>query len=218
MGLERLTIVTESGQEIAAYFNPNSYTISKAVNWWYAAPSGTTASNQLNAPPLEFGGGNTRVLSFDLFYDVTDQSGDADVRVLTDDIVELTRITKDVNPPRPPWCTVHWGSSPCIDFPFTGVIASLTQTFTLFHASGKPLRAVLGLSISEYPTQPTPSSVLRSLGLPSSYVTVEGDTMPLIAAKLSRPGKQVDWRSLAALNGIADPENVPVGMRLLVLG
>src|SRR6185436_16804009 len=99
-------------------FNPNAYSIAKTVTWT------GSRSDQVNAPTLEFGGGESRTLSVELFYDVTEAVNDTDiddVRKETNKIVELTRIQRDLQ--RPPVVQVTWGddSSDRFDFPFIGV-------------------------------------------------------------------------------------------------
>jgi hypothetical protein len=172
MKLEKLTITPESPSKlqekykegIKVFFNPASYSISKSVAWnsprTKGISTGVSSGNQnedqtrrgLNAPQVAFGGGNARQLSLELFYDTTLPIDGikpvSDVRKETNKIAELTKIERGE---QPPVCLVSWGA-PLInsDFPFKGVITSLTQRFTLFTSSGVPLRANLTVSFREY--------------------------------------------------------------------
>ena len=63
-------------KEIAVMFNPNSYSIEKSVSWDSSGGASAGATQRkFNAPALTFGGGGSRTLSLELFYDVT-ESGD----------------------------------------------------------------------------------------------------------------------------------------------
>src|ERR1700694_2712935 len=106
--------------EIEVLFNPNSYSISKPVNYK------SQPKENLNAPLLRFEGGGSRTLTLKLFFDVTEHptvkgKTITDVRQLTNKLVELTRIKRKEQ--RPPVCDVSWGTSPAnSDFPFWGVV------------------------------------------------------------------------------------------------
>ncbi|MFM6409526.1 MAG: peptidoglycan-binding protein LysM, partial [Microcystis sp.] len=106
--------------EITVQFNPTAYSITKPVTWSQSSTdtSASTASTpqsatqrNLNAPVLQFGGGGSRTLVLELFFDVTEPVEGKpvdDVRQLTNKIVKLTRIERDANPQQPPICTVSW--------------------------------------------------------------------------------------------------------------
>jgi len=139
--------------EITVQFNPTAYSITKPVTWSSQVSASTstatkgeqsTVQRNLNAPVLQFGGGGSRTLVLELFFDVTEPVTDKgkpvdDVRQLTNKIVKLTRIERDTN--QPPICTVSWGNPlDPPEFPFIGVVTNLVQNFTLFKSDGKPLR------------------------------------------------------------------------------
>src|SRR5689334_15584564 len=120
MALEKLHIYPEPDpknprrkNDFEVMFNPTTYSISKAVTWQPAGGRnkyGNANDAQTNAPSTSFGGGGSRTLALELFYDVTEANdSDADVRDETDRIVELTRIRRDANNPRPPVCRIEWG-------------------------------------------------------------------------------------------------------------
>src|SRR5919109_5086679 len=116
------------GRRLKVLFNPSEYSISKSVSW---EVGGGEMDRRFNAPGSTFGGGGPRQLSLKLFYDVTEPIEGRvidDVRIETNKLAELTRIERDLE--RPPVVQVTWGQAPIgSDFPFTGVITSLTQTF-----------------------------------------------------------------------------------------
>src|SRR2546423_12543023 len=165
MALAKLTITPLGDSRIEPFkvlFNPTSYSISKSVSWQTPASEeeGTARKSNvtLNAPLLQFGGGESRRLTLKLFFDVTDYpviNGERirDVRRLTDKLVKLTLKERSGNKEQPPpVCRISWGesSSKNLDFPFVGVVESLTQDFTLFDADGHPLRANLDVSFKEF--------------------------------------------------------------------
>lgn len=224
MALIKLTITpidpntrTPSAAPIKVLFNPNAYSITKAVTW--NAPTNNKPGNEtqrkFNAPLLEFGGGDSRQLSLELFYDVTEPIGGAlvpDVRQLTNEIVKLTRIEKSTK--HPPICRVDWGASPPpdSDFPFEGVITNLTQRFTLFTSDGRPLRATLTVAFKEH--LPLTKAEREVDPESTSRIIRQGDSLSSIAAEVYR--NPALWRVIAEANKIDDPRILTLGRRLSI--
>lgn len=225
MELSKLTItpLDKRGQPMtnkgfAVLFNPNTYSISKTVNWNSLSATGPTSARtnrMVNAPTLFFAGGSSRLLNLELFYDVTEPMNDVvsdDVRKETNKVVELTRIQKDLQ--RPPAVEVAWGAAPPArsDFPFTGVVSNLVQRFTLFSSDGKPLRATLTVTVTEFldpaldQRQTDPEFTTRRLK--------RGDTLSAIAAETYRDPAQ--WRLIAEANNLDDPRHLDVGRTLTI--
>lgn len=189
-----------NNQAFSVQFNPESYSVSKSVNW---GAKGSKTDKKVNAPTLEFKGGGSRQLSLELFFDVTENNKVDDVRHETNKIVVLTRIERDEDEPRV--CEVIWGSAPVgSDFPFTGVITSLTQNFTLFNKDGKPLRANLKVTFLEFlarlkdKRQTDPEL--------TTHIVKRGDTLSSLAAQFYRNPKL--WRIIAKDNELDDPRNL----------
>lgn len=218
--LAKLTITPEPASNflpIEALFNPNTYSITKSVSWTSATPNSQSAGGtdrKKNAPPLQFGGGESRSLSLDLFFDTTEETNEAkrDVRNLTNQIAKLTRIVRDLDPQRPPICVVSWGRAtpPGSDFPFTGVISQLTQSFSLFLSDGRPVRANLTATFIEY-LDPTKDALENDPEFTTRLVK-RGDTLSSISAEVY--GDPTLWRVIAEANRLNDPRRVPVGLRL----
>jgi nucleoid-associated protein YgaU len=203
MALEKLTISPEDDDDIEVMFNPNSYTITKNVVW------NRTNDARANAPSVTFGGGAARELALELFFDVTESADDdADVRDETNPIVRLTQIMTDKERPRPPICTVDWGESTAAsDFPFVGLVSQLTQKFTLFHSSGRPLRATLNVTFSEFLSRT--DDLLKTDPELTTRTVRRGDDLTRIAA--SWYGDATKWRVIATANRIENPFVLPVG-------
>lgn len=192
-------------------FNPNTYSITKTVRW---NPIVET-DRKVDAPPLNYGGGASRSLSLELFYDVTEPINGvtvADVREKTNDIVKLTLIQRELK--RPPAVQISWGAAPPAnsDFPFTGVVSTLTQRFTLFSSDGKPLRATLNVTFTEFldpelnQRQTDPEFTTRRIK--------RGDTLSGIAAEVYRDPAL--WRLIAEANNLDDPRHLIIGQMLAI--
>ncbi len=225
MALAKLTITPQSStlKPIEVLFNPNNYSIVKPVTWNTDTAPQHSTSNQnetqrlLNAPPLKFGGGGSRTLTFDqLFFDVTEpveKKGQRvtvpDVRRETDQIVALTRIEPKTG--QPPICQVSWGGNSA-DFPFTGVVTNLTQRFTLFKSDGTPVRATLTVVFTEYLV---PEADLRQTDPElTTHVVKRGETLSIIAAEVY--GDPTLWRIIAQANRLDDPRRLEIGRRLTI--
>ena len=191
---------------IEVLFNPSSYSISKPVTY---TPQ---PRRNLNAPLLSFSGGGSRTLTLKLFFDVTEHRTVGDVRELTNKLVELTRIKRKQQ--RPPICDVSWGDvAPAnSDFPFCGVVSHLEQEFTFFDSGGRPLRANVTVSFTEFlvweedwrKTDPDFST----------RVVKRDDTLSSIAAEMYDDARE--WRKIAEANSIDDPRRLEPGQVLQI--
>ena len=218
--LAKLTITPESASKFApieVMFNPNTYSIGKSVSWTAATPVGSAGSQterNKNAPALQFGGGQSRTMTLNLFFDTTEQTDDTkkDVRNLTNQIVKLTRIVRNLDPQRPPVCVVSWGKATPAgsDFPFTGVVTQLTQQFNLFLPDGRPVRANLTVAFTEF-LDPTKDELQNDPEFTTRLVK-RGDTLSSIAADVYHDPTL--WRVIAEANQLDDPRQIPVGLRL----
>lgn len=202
-------------------FNPASYSITKAVSWNQAGasqsnPAGAGGAGEnpqiyLDAPTLNFGGGQSRQLTLNLFFDVT-ETPDGDVRAETGKIVALTKKDREQKCPLP--CEIAWGtgSSKNDDFPFVGVITNLQQNFVLFSAEGVPLRANLTVTLLEYPN---PEMNQRETDPElTTRVVKRGDTVSSISGAVYGDPKL--WRVIAEANGLDDPRRLVAGSRLTI--
>jgi nucleoid-associated protein YgaU len=220
--LEKLKIAPEDASNIPPFkvlFNPNTYTISKAVSWKSpGSPGGavTPAERRKNAPVLEFDGGQSRTLTLELFFDTTEETVDTkvDVRNQTNLILKLTRIVRALDPPRPPVSVISWGTAPPSgsDFPFTGVVTNLSQRFSLFRADGRPVRAILTVVFTEW-LDPTKDLKDTDPEITTRLIK-RGDTLSSISAEMySDPTR---WRVIAQANQLDDPRQIQVGLRLTI--
>jgi nucleoid-associated protein YgaU len=225
MALAELTIgpcFDAQFDEFEVMFNPNTYTVSKTVTWRSTSTvlghgRGNGAANTdstANAPTTSFGGGGSRQLSLELFFDTTELEDEAqDVRLETDKLVQLTLIERSGEKGgRPPVCAVRWGPSKTADFPFIGTVSSLTQRFVLFTSEGVPLRATLNVTFTEFlervqdQKETDPETTTRTVR--------RGDTLASIAAEAYRDAGL--WRTIAEANRIDDPLSEMAGRSLVI--
>lgn len=211
-------------KEIEVLFNPTSYSITKSVTWDRpSSPTSTGDQNvtqrKLNAPILTFGGGGSRQLTLALFFDVTERiqgtkaDDKVDVRDETSNIVALTRIERVKPEPKPPTCEISWGDAPNdLDFPFQGVVSSLTQNFTLFRSNGRPVRADLTVVFTEFLSQ-TKDQKKTDPEL-TTHLIKRGDTLSSIAADVYRDPTR--WRIIATENNLDDPRQLSIGQLLTI--
>jgi nucleoid-associated protein YgaU len=205
MALAKLTIIVENGRPIVTLFNPSQITINKTVNWREVPKAERDLST------IQFTNGNPSVLTMDLFFDTYEQG--LDVRPLTKQIAALTTIEQHGELHRPPICHLVWGLAGVF---FQGVLESLTQRFTLFHANGLPARATLSCTFKEWRSE---DEMIRLLNLQSADVaktrTVRrGDTLSSIAAE--EYNDAMLWRPLAEANRINNPRVLTPGQVLVV--
>ena len=221
MALAKLTITPlgkdrkpVEGKSFKVLFNPTEYSVSKTVKWGSSDEEDSESDRRFNAPSLTFQGGGRRRLTLNLFYDVTEPINEkniGDVREETNRLVKLTRIDRDLQ--QPPVVQVSWGDAPSgSDFPFTGVIDDLEQTFTLFTQDGRPVRANVRVTFREFldpdmDQRETDPELTR-------YLVKRGDRLSNIAAAIY--GDASRWRIIAEANALDDPRQLEVG-RLLTI-
>jgi hypothetical protein len=189
---------------ITCLFNPKEYSISKSSQWQKKQNSGSI-------PNLQYGGGDPRKLSVDLFFDASDEA-DGDVRGITEKLfglLEANKKYKQEKKQRPPSVEFHWGRT----WTFPAVIDSLSVQYTLFRPDGTPVRASAKLSLTQVEKavdKPSAGNAKKgqnptTRGIPDlrSHVVRDGDSLPSIA--YSSYGDPTRWRAIAEANGIDDP-------------
>jgi hypothetical protein len=149
MGLEQLTILVESqgaalqfggttsGDTIVSMFNPNKLTVSRSVQW-----QNQQAAKRDN-PEMQFTGAEPATLTVDLLFDTYDtpapEAAKKSVKTVhTDKLIHLTTVEQHGDKHRPPVCRLQWGNQGIF---FQGVLQQLQIQFTMFTASGVPVRA-----------------------------------------------------------------------------
>jgi Contractile injection system tube protein/LysM domain len=196
--------IENEGEPITCLFNPKEYSISKSSSW-------QKKQNSSSIPNLQYGGGEPRKLSLDLFFDATDEV-DGDVRGITEKLfalLEANQKFKQEKKKRPPTVEFHWGRT----WTFPAVIESLSVQYSLFRPDGTPVRAMAKLALTQVEkavdkpsaggSKKGQNPTTRGLADLRSHVVRDGDTLPSIA--FASYGDPTRWRAIAEANGIDDP-------------
>jgi len=208
--LEKLKIKNEdTGEEFSVLFNPSEYSIDAAAKWSEQEKRG-------QKPELQYTGSERKKLGMDLFFDTYEAQ--ADVRDHTVKLASL--LVFDSEKHRPPKVTLSWGrgapGGPHADFPFTGVLESIKQHFTLFLSDGTPVRAKVSaafiqFSLTEEELKKTPAN---SSDKTKTYLVKQGDTVSAIAAHFYKDPTL--WRHIAEANDVDDPRRLEPGAQLVI--
>jgi len=204
-------------------FNPDSLKVSLANQ--IAAPQG--AGDQSGPQAQQFVGAGSTKLAVTLYFDVTAEFPQGlpetdDVRYLTKRVAYF--ITPKGDPPNapkkyiPPAVRFTWGS-----FQFDGIMESMEETLELFSFEGRPLRATVGVTISQQRItefkpvdlqSPAPPATRRGGNAPGTSPLTEapaGSSLQSLAANQPGLGTGVDWQSIASANGIENPRLLKPG-------
>jgi hypothetical protein len=142
--------IDDTGLGVEAQYNPKELTIDHSVPW-QAPPHSKRGHN----PDLEFSGGSSRSLSFELLFDgfETGQSVEQAVQDLTKLARPRNPDSKDKEMQRPHLVALAWGAggSTTTEYipPFFGVFESVQTKYTMFLPGGTPVRATCQVKIKE---------------------------------------------------------------------
>jgi LysM repeat protein len=197
-------------EEFEVLFNPTQYSIEASNSW-------KEQERIRSKPELQFTGQSLKKLTMELFFDTYERK--EDVRQHTGRITQLLVADIDEsNGKRPPRCELSWAQQNPTgsDFPFVGVLESVTQQFVLFLNNGTPVRAKLSVSFKEYipPTQQQQEHPQTTSFPAQTYTVKAGDTLSAIAAGLW--DDPTLWRLLADENAIINPRLLEPGRILTV--
>ncbi len=204
-------------EQVPCLFNPAELSVEKSNHYAEVSIPG------LSAPVYQFVRGNARSISLELFFDTYEQG--KDVRLFTDRITGWDTGSMYSNLPNgerglmdidselhaPPVCLFVWGT-----YVFQCIIDSVSKKFTMFNASGLPLRATLNVTLKEYREVDVQVKELdkHSSDLTKSRTVNRGDSLWAIAAV--EYGDPAAWRLIADANGIADPGKLETGRKLVI--
>jgi hypothetical protein len=205
---------------LTCWFNPKDYTIQKQNTWKVDPVVGASL------PTAQYGGGQPRKLTLDLFFDSTDTYPIVDVGSVTQRLFMMMEINQALdgasgkNSGRPPMVTFNWGATVM----FKAVCDSLSIQYTLFLPDGRPVRAQAKLSLIQAEKAMDKSSgrgappgqnptTRTSPGL-GSHTVRDGDSLASIAFQHYR--NPTRWRAIAEANGIDDPLHVKRGTVLSI--
>lgn len=202
MALAKARITVEhTGQQIEVMFNPEEYSLNKDNNFASQAIPG------LSSPILQFVHGNLRTLEMELFFDTTGVR--SDVRLETQKVVDLLKIDSELH--APPVLQVAWGS-----LQLRCVLARANQKFIKFLEDGRPTRARVTVSFSEFidPEREAKEVNRQTADFTKAYTVAPNDTLSDIAFRFYQD--PMLWRPIAVANGIDDPRSILPGDTLHV--
>jgi hypothetical protein len=200
--LDRIKITNDkTGTFFFVMFNPEEYSLNKDNNFASQAIPGLTS------PLLQFVHGNLRTLDMELLFDTFETQ--EDVRDKTLQVTDLLIIDSELH--TPPVLRVTWGS-----LDFTCVLSKVTQKFIKFFSDGRPARARLNVTFSEYIDAETQviAANLQTADFSKAHTVRQGDTLSSIAAHYYEDATK--WRPIALANGIVDPRSISSGQELQV--
>jgi hypothetical protein len=202
MGLTKAKITVEySGESLEVMFNPEEYSLNRDNNFASQAIPG------LSSPLLQFVNGNLRTLDMELFFDTYEQL--SDVRIQTEKFIHLMEIDPQLH--APPILIVAWAS-----LQFRCVLTKASQKFILFLADGRPVRARITSSFTEFidPEHEALEVKRQTADWTKMHTVLQGETLQAIAFQYySDPTL---WRPLAVSNGIDNPRVLFAGQQLTV--
>lgn len=192
--LEKAYIAAE-GKQYPVMYNPNEY--NTAMTAVYGGPGKEGCREQFQEVKQDN-------FSISLFFDTYEQQ--KDVRTEMKPIADLILPTvKKHKFKEPPVCTFVWGK-----FSYQGVITNLSQKFTLFLASGIPVRATMDLTFEPRLSDKDASALSNRSASRKFWTVAAGDRLDLVAYRtLDDPA---NWRAIANFNNISDPLTFPRGV------
>lgn len=202
MALVHATIQVEhNGDLLEVMFNPEEYSLNRDNNFASQAIPG------LSSPLIQFAHGNLRTLEMELLFDTYEKL--TDVREQTQRLIKLMEIDPDLH--APPILNVSWAS-----LQFRGVLARAAQKFILFLPDGRPVRARVTVSFTEFvdPERESRQVQRQTADFSKVHQVVDGETISGIAARYYK--KPSLWRAIALVNDLDDPRVLVPGLALAI--
>jgi len=202
MGLTKAKITVEySGASIEVMFNPEEYSLNRDNNFASQAIPG------LSSPLLQFVHGNLQTLDMELLFDTYEKL--SDVRDETEKFIHLMEIDPQLH--APPILIVSWAS-----LQLRCVLTKASQKFILFLDDGRPVRARISSSFTEFidPEHEALQVKRQTADWTKMHTVLQGETLPAIAFQYYSDPTM--WRPLAVSNGIDDPRSLFAGQQLIV--
>lgn len=217
----KIVITDEKGNTtdtIFVQFNPSQYTITDRPVY------SERERSKEDEPAVNYNGSQLSTLSVQLIFNSAEFTsieslvGSAkslftgekskDITETIDKITDLTRIDGDKH--MPPKCTFVWGS-----LFFAGHVESVGVTYTMFDQSGKPISALVNLTMRGFNDPPSSrQSPMQSPDRSKSRIMTEDANIWGMADR--EYGDVREWRRIAEANDIMNPLDIPVGSMLRV--
>ena len=207
-------VVTDKKENwVDVQFNPETLTVNLTNQ--------KSGGDQRGGSAMQYvGSGNTK-LSLDLWFDATiaqaigGQPAPRDVRELTEKVNYFMKpVPKKVRGEDklvPPAVRFIWGT-----FLFDGIMDSVNEKLEYFSEDGRPLRAMMSLSISSQSIQfqrgtQAAGGGLSTGGAPGVTPQVPARSGQTLQGLAQAVGRGNDWQQIAAANGIENPRQLDPG-------
>lgn len=231
--MERVAFLVEhTGERLGALLNPDTLVLRRAAGIRPRATAGglLTGSGLADDPVTLTGGGRTE-LELELLFDISLVGS----TIETENVQDLTRPLWNLaeNAPGgadrygiPPLVRFVWGKA----WNLPGYVTAVAERFDKFSPSGTPERSWIRMRLMRAPgtldpSLPTDPALPQTLPMAGAMLEAPGgdESAPSgpIATHEVVAGERIDeiasryygdpglWRALAALNGVADPGNIP---------
>ena len=202
MPLVKATITAEvNGDRLEVMFNPEEYSLNRDNNFASQVVPG------LSSPLIQFVSGNLRTLDMELLFDTYEQL--TDVRDQTQRLIHFMEIDSSLH--APPVLLVSWAS-----LQFRCVLTRATQKFVLFLPDGRPVRARVNTTFTEFidPEHELKQVNRQTADFSKVHTVIEGETVSSIATLYYED--PTVWRAIAIANSIDDPRSLNAGQALTV--
>jgi hypothetical protein len=209
---KKAKITNEDTQEsITCLYNPTTLKTERSACW---KPS---PIKQMSFPEYTYSGGGGASITMELLFDAT--SGLVNLLTTGGKVtkyVEFLHKLMDVTgqEERPPYCRFEWGGYQYIPSGFTAFVESVSTEYTLFRATGVPVRAkatVKFVLVDEGTAGQNPTTRTEAR---KTWVVREGERLDWIA--YMEYGDAAHWRHIAEINGIDDPFTLHSGQVLML--
>jgi hypothetical protein len=195
-------------ERIDFQFNPKELSLAKSARWTRQ----TVKGNKKSTPP-QYNGPEPSKLTLEMFFDASDVQDNSVVRRVERLFTCCVPTTSSYqqNKASPPWVLFRWGGLTG----FLSYISSVQAKYSLFTASGLPIRATCTVTLEELAGEAPRQNPTSGGQVPRTvHVLVEGDTLAAIAYR--EYGDPALWRTVADVNGIDDPMRLRPGGRILL--
>ena len=202
MALVKATITAEaSGERLQVMFNPEEYSLNRDNTFASQVVPG------LGSPLLQFVNGNLRTLDMELLFDTYEQL--TDVRDQTQKLIHFMEIDSSLH--APPVLLVSWAS-----LHFRCVLTKAAQKFILFLPDGRPVRARVTTSFSEFvdPEREAKAVNRQTADFSKVHTVKDGQTISAIATRHYE--NPTLWRAIAIANAVDDPRALTPGQALRI--
>ena len=215
-----LIVVKDEPEEIPVQFNPSEYSITDSSSY------SQTERRKKDEPVVSYNGNQLSKLSVKLYFNCDEPLSASGIKstaekLLSDEEFKEDDITEPINKisglttidgdnHMPPGCIFIWGS-----LQFAGYAESVGVTYTMFDKTGKPLRAVVDLTMRGFNgALGERESPFMSPDRTKARTMTEDASIWSIAQK--EYGDAREWRRIADANDIMNPLDIPVGRVLRV--